>query len=207
VHFDGYASKWDEWIPAGSTRLITWGAAGAGELDDRPTAPAATTPALPAATPQSRGLRAPLHALHAAEPASPLPPAPIRPKAVAHGEARPAAAAAAGAVEAGSAVEAESVRGLWHPALVRAVRGGSALVHFDGYDSRYGPQLARNVAATANFACIRCPRRSQLEPRMRGEILRIWRWWRMVGGGIDFTCSDTMLPTSGVSHSVQGDQE
>ena len=62
-------------------------------------------------------------------------------------------------------MEAESVRGLWHPAKVRAVRGGKALVHFDGYDIRRAARGARCAQCLAATLCLPfAPRASLLQP-------------------------------------------
>jgi hypothetical protein len=135
VHFDGYASKWDEWIPARSTRIVTWGAGGAGALDTTDEQPAVAEAA--AARSAARPSLLPTHALAAA----PRPAAEPEAKAAAPSEAE--RTAAEGFAAPGAAVAAESVRGLWHPATVRAVRGGQALVHFDGYANRRAPPRLR----------------------------------------------------------------
>ncbi len=70
-------------------------------------------------------------------------------EAVAQEEAERAAPAPAGLAAPGAAVAAESVLGLWHPATVRTVRAGKALVHFDSYTNRRAPP-ARLLLADAS---------------------------------------------------------
>jgi hypothetical protein len=66
VHFNSYASKWDEWIPAHSTRIVTWGACGASALDTAVAQPALEEAEAVAAAAQPAQLA--IHALAAAPP-------------------------------------------------------------------------------------------------------------------------------------------